>query len=173
MRLASIAALSLTLLGGCVIYEKDITHGGHGGGPGQCQNGWGEDSGWGGDTGAAVETTFLLTPNTIGAGETKILSLTADPAFDFGTISDIQLYGGATVCTFTPRATELLVTVSAASNVTAGPEDMLLVLTDGSVIYVADALIVTATGADNSDPNGGTDTNGGSSGVANSGGCGA
>ena len=180
MRLASmlpaLTTLALSSLGGCIIYEKDVIHQGGGGGGGECGRGEDcDDWGWydtaGGDTGGAegegegeVETLWSFAPNTLAPGETRILSLTADPIFDYLTITEVALYGDASVCAIDVRDDEVLVTASALQDAADGTVNALIITADGDGIWVPDALSIVGGADANGDGSDGADGSGGSGG---------
>lgn len=149
-----IPLFALTQLAGCIIYEKDVVHHGPHGGCYDC--GWYDT----GDSGPVEDpdTAWTLDPNEIGAGETAILSLTSLPASDYGTISGLEFYGDVVVCTSQARDEELLVTVSADAMAAAGPVDLVIEFTDGTAVWVDDAL--TVIGANGEQPDGGGSSGG-------------
>ena len=178
MRLASmlpaLTTLALSSLGGCIIYEKDVIHQGGGGGGGECGRGEDcDDWGWydtaGSDTGGAegegegeVETLWSFAPNTLAPGETRILSLTADPIFDYLTITEVALYGDASVCAIDVRDDEVLVTASALQDAADGTVNALIITADGDGIWVPDALSIVGGADANGDGSDGADGSGGS-----------
>lgn len=155
-RLIPLAAL--IALSGCIIVIKDGGHGqggssdGYGGDPGEYV-----DSGW---TEPEPEQLWWLSPDSIVAGQTSILSLQAEPVVDYSSIANVEFYGDVTVCAISARDGELLVTASAAADAIEGPADMLIELADGTAIWVDEALWVTgeqsdASGEPSGDPSGG------------------
>ena len=139
----------LGLLGGCIIVDTDYVGPRH-----PHHHGMGQSCA---DDAPVVEEEvdpiFLLTPYSLGVGETAILSLSSDPILDYSTISEIQLYGDATVCATEPRNEELLVTVAVSPDAAAGWVDMITVV-DGVGYWTDGALEITdgdpdpATGED-------------------------
>ena len=169
-----LGALALSSLGGCIIYEKDVIHQG-GGDCGPRENcddwGWYDSADTGGSGGSEpgdpgqdtdeTETAWMFTPNSVAPGVTSILSLTADPVFDYSTIAEVDLYGDASVCAIDVRDSEVIVTVTAFQDAVEGSTvDALIVTADGAGIWVEDALTIAP--ADGSSPDSSGDGSGGS-----------
>jgi hypothetical protein len=168
----------LALLSGCIIYDTRA-----GKCPG-CEKDDGRDTGdddrddTGGptDTGGATDTdtptdtgaeapenAFTLTPNVADIGTTFIASLTTDVGFDYGTVQGVELYGDAEVLATDARADELLLTISVPADAAPGSVDLLLLLPDDRVSFVADALTLVVAGSDDpSETEGGSGTDDGS-----------
>lgn len=157
--LCSLALTPLSMLGGCIIVEKGGTVGDGPGmgcdadGPGhddQGEDSAADDSGdSGGDTGQgqAVQSTWTWDPGTLAPGETRIVSVTAEPIVDYASVTDVQIYGEAGICTFEAGADGLSVVVSVAQDAGEGTLDAVLILADGEAIWQEDALVVHAPDA--------------------------
>lgn len=151
--LSALLTLGLSSLGGCVIYGKDLIFSDDCGPDGPC-----DEDGWHGDDTAAAEdpaeaeTVWALSPNTLDAGETRILSLSADPVFDYGLVDEIELYGDAAIDTFEIHDAEIQLVVTAAQGAPTGTADLLLLTVDGDGIWLEDALnIGLVEGAEDED----------------------
>lgn len=180
--LPALGALSLSSLGGCIIYEKDVIH--HDDGGGECGRGEPcDDWGWYEGEGDSAEdpgdvdpeTLWFFAPNTLAPGETKILSLTSDPIYDYLSITEVALYGDASVCAIDVREDEVLVTASAFQDAAEGTVNALIVTEDGEGIWVPDALSIVGAGSSSGDGSGGGaggETGGGGSGGETGGGSG-
>jgi len=172
----------LALLSGCIIYDtragkcpgcdneddRDDTAGG--------PDTAGDSDGTSDTAGDVAESSFTLTPNVTDIGTTFIASLTTDTGFDFATIAGVELYGDAEVLATEARADELLLTVSVPASAAPGTVDLLLLLPDDRVEFLADALTLVVAGSDapsetEGGSGGGGGTDDGTSGTDDSGGC--
>lgn len=177
----ALGTFALSSLGGCIIYEKDVIHAGHDCGPHEdCDDwGWYDTADTGGDASDPgdpgqdtdqTETAWLFTPNTLAPGVTSILSLTADPVFDYSTVAEVDLYGDASVCAIDVREAEVIVTVSADQAAVEGSTvDALIVTTAGEGIWVEDALIITSASGEVPDGSGGSGDGGADPGTGDDG----
>lgn len=151
MRASSLLSCTLALLalassGGCVIYEKGGVYGDGPscdadgpGGDGVADSGDAED-----DSGQVgeLQSTWTWDPDTLSPGETRIVSVSADPVFDYGTIDDVQIFGDGGICTFEVGQDGLSVVVSAWQDAGEGTLDALLLTDDGGAIWLEDALSI-------------------------------
>jgi len=186
--LCSLALTPLSMLGGCIIVEKG---GAFGDGPGMgCDadgpgddddsgDSGGENSGEnsgdsGGDTGQgeAAQSTWTWDPGTLAPGETRIVSVTAEPTFDYASVTDVQIYGEAGICTFEAGADGLSVVVSVAQDAGEGTLGAVLILADGEAIWQEDALVVHAPDASGDAGADGTGAGSSGSGAEAASGCG-
>lgn len=152
---------SLTLqLGGCVIYGKDLVFSDDCGPDGICEGDerpTAEDTAGDSDEEVEPDTTWTFTPSTLAPGETRILTLSADPIVDYAAIAEVELYGDAWVNTVELAEAGLSVVATADENAAAGTVDALLVTVDGDGIWLEDALQI---GAGEADPAEGSDQGG-------------
>lgn len=130
---------------------------GNGGGDGSDGGGDGGDTG--ADTGGDGRDTgepdpallFTLSPDLVWAGETDILSLTANQSFDYAAIADLEFLGDVTICAFEAREDELLLTVSTDKLVAPGAVDLLIRMSDGEN-HLADDILTIEGGVEGGEP---------------------
>lgn len=134
--LASLSLVALSSLSGCVYYNGDLKIGDECD-PGEPCWGW-EDSG----LVEEPEIAWTLDPSVLSPGDTRIVSVTAEPLYPYLEIADVELYGDVTLCTFEATEAELQVVVSVAQDAPEGTVDLLLVTMEGDGIWLEDALSV-------------------------------
>ena len=132
---------------------SDDGNGDGGGGDGGGGDG-GTDTGadTGGDTAEPDPALlFTLSPDLVWAGETDILSLTANQTFDYASIADLEFLGDVTICAFEAREDELLLTVSTDKLVAPGAVDLLIRMSDGEN-HLADDILTREGGVEGGEP---------------------
>ncbi|MSQ02378.1 MAG: hypothetical protein EXR71_10895 [Myxococcales bacterium] len=143
--------LALVLLpalsSGCILYDGTCD----GGPKGECRldddgDGLTEDTAGLGQDSADAAATFTLDPDQAEAGETVIVSLTAEN-FDLATVTEVEVFGDVTLLAGAAREGEILLTLGVDADADEGAADVLLHVGD-EVEFLEAAFTVHAAGTD-------------------------
>ncbi len=145
------------LSSGCILYDGTC-----GGPKGECRwdhdgDGVTEDTAGLGDDSAAAEASFTLDPAEATAGDTVIVSLTAEN-FDLSTVTEIEAFGDVALLAAAVRDGEILLTLRVAADADEGAADLLLHVGDDAEFLEAAFTVHAAATDDGNGGNGGTDT---------------
>lgn len=138
------------LLGGCIIY--DTTGKLDGDRPGHDpadDTGRVDDTGApGDDTGEPTGTKLYASPDAVEVNTTGIVHVTADGAFDFSRVVDVQVFGAGRMTAREVAADELLLALDFADTGVALPAtvDVVLTTADGQAIFGDDLITVYPAG---------------------------
>lgn len=145
MRNSILISLSAIATSGCIIYDNDGPNRGKEDQTGVIETGEVDE----------VELDLIFTPPQAEVGESFIGAITVDTTggvegVSLIEVSNVLVYGDATVTSIFPREDEVLVSISIVDDAMDGEVDIIVEFADGTAAFLEAALTVYPEGSGNS-----------------------